>query len=90
LTQDPLPTEAIIAEPDRSQTAGPALQNDRRIDRAPPQRAFDHEQSRWRARAFQFTMVVIAGGACGTFAYSAVSEALARPLVAVELALAGK
>jgi hypothetical protein len=89
LTQDPLPTEAIIAEPDRSQADGPLPQVERRVDRAPT-RAFDHEQSRWRSRAFQFAMVVIAGGACGTFAYGAVSEALSQPLMAVELALAGK
>jgi hypothetical protein len=91
LTQDPLPTEAIISEPDRSQACGAvAPQIERRVDRTPAQRAFDHEQSRWRSRALQFALVVIAGGTCGTIAYGTVSEALSRPLVAVELALAGK
>ena len=88
LTQDPLPTEAIIAEPDRSRDGEVVPPVERRVCRAPAG-AFDHEQSRWRARAFQFVLVVIAGGACGTFAYSAVSDALSRPLVAVEMALAG-
>src|SRR5512141_1251257 len=34
LTQDPLSTEAIIAEPDRSQAAGPVPPTERRVDRA--------------------------------------------------------
>lgn len=89
-TQDVLPTDAIIAEPDRSE--GPALvpQQERRLNRAPTQRAFAHEQSRWRSRAFEFALVAIVSGACGTFAYGAVSEALARPLGKVEQALAAK
>lgn len=88
LTQDPLPTEAIIAEPDRSRDGEMVPPVERRISRPPPT-VFDHEQSRWRARAFQFALVVMAGGACGTIAYGAVSDALSRPLAAVETALAG-
>lgn len=90
LTQDPLPTEAIISEPDRSQACGAAAPRiERRVDRA-PQRAFDHERSRWRSRALEFALVATAGGVCGTIAYGEVSEALARPLATVETALAGK
>jgi hypothetical protein len=89
LTQDPLPTDAIIAEPDRSQADGPAPQVERRVDRARPPRAFDHERSRWRGRALEFVLVAIAGGVCGTLAYGEVSKALARPLATVETALTG-
>jgi hypothetical protein len=89
LTQDALPTDAIIAEPDQSAGKPIVAGEDRRVERAPPSRAFVHEQSRWRSRAFEFTLVALLGGACGTFAYSAVSDALSRPLATVELALAG-
>ena len=87
LTQDPLPTDAIIAEPDHSDGRTIAPNIERRRVRAEPPRAFVHEQSRWRSRAFEFVLVAMAGGACGTFAYSAVSDALSRPLLAVETAL---
>ena len=88
-TQDPLPTDAIIAEPE--QCAGPPLlpQQERRLHRSAPPPS-EHERSRWRARAFEFAMVVTIGGACGTIAYGAVRDALSRPLGAVELALAGR
>ena len=90
LAQDPLPTEALIAEPDHSAGTMIAHSQERRRDHRPlPSRAFAHEQSRWRSRAFEFALVVIVGGACGTFAYGAVSDALARPLATVETALAG-
>lgn len=89
-TQDVLATDAIIAEPEQCQGPAPAPQAERRVNRAPAHRAFDHERSRWRSRAFEFALVVIVGGACGAFAYDAVSAALSRPLGAVELALAAQ
>jgi hypothetical protein len=86
--QDALPYDAIIAEPDQSGAAQtPPIE--RRAALAPPPRGFEHERSRLRSRAFEFTLVILFGGACGTFAYGAVSKALARPLLAVESALAG-
>ena len=89
-TQDLLPTDALIAEPDTS-VGAPFLPNhERRANRAPRPRDFTHERNRWRSRWFEFTLVVVLGGACGTFAYQAVSDALSHPLSKVELALAGR
>ena len=89
LTQDPLPTDALIAEPDLSEGRTIAPPQERRRVHAAPPRAFAGEQSRWRGRAFEFALVVMVGGACGTFAYGAVSDALARPLAQAGSALTG-
>ena len=87
-SQDPLPTDAIIAEPDHS--AGPPLVTgvERRAEplargRPMPQ----HEQSRWQSRAWEFASLVLVGGVLATFAFDAVASALERPMTAVEGAL---
>jgi hypothetical protein len=87
-TQDALVPDAIIAEPDEAHGPAP-LTRERRVTRAPP-RAIAHEQSRWRSRAIEFSFVAIIGAMCGTFAYGAVSAALAQPLMAVERVLSGE
>ena len=90
-SQDPLPTEAIIAEPDQS--AGPPIVAgvERRAEplaRVKP--APRHEHSRWRSRALEFASIVFLGGVFATFAYGAVASALERPMTAVEGALGEK
>lgn len=90
-SQDDLPTEAIIAEPD--QTTGPLIVagKGRRVSpaaRAP--RVTDHEHSRWRSRAWEFASLALVGVASATLAYGEVANALNRPMAAVEMALAGK
>ena len=87
-TQDPLAPEAIIAEPDDAQGPAPVMR-ERRIERA-PDRAVVHEQSRWRSRAIEFSIVIFLGALCGSLAFSAVSTALTRPLMAVERVLGGE
>ena len=90
-TQDALPTEAIIAEPDHS--AGPPIVAGAERRAAPAARvprATDHEQSRWQSRAWEFASVVFVGAAFATVAYGTVASALERPLEAVEGALAVK
>jgi hypothetical protein len=87
LTQDALPTDAIIAEPDQSAGKPIVAGEDRRVERAPPSRAFVHEQSRWRSRAWEFASLAFVGGVLATFAFDAVASALERPMVAVEVAL---
>ena len=87
-TQDPLAPEAIIAEPDGAQGPAPVMR-ERRIVRA-PDRPVAHEQSRWRSRAIEFSIVIFFGALCGSLAFSAVSSALTRPLMAVERVLGGE
>ena len=87
-SQDPLPTEAIISEPDFS--SGPPIIAgvERRAEplaRARP--APQHEHSRWRSRAWEFASLAFIGGVLATFAFDAVANALERPMTAVEGAL---
>jgi len=87
-SQDPLPTEAIIAEPDHS--AGPPIVpggERRATPAARVQRATGHEHSRWRSRALEFASIAFLGAVFASFAYGAVASALERPLEAVETAL---
>lgn len=87
--QDALPCEAIIAEEDLADgSLAPPIEC--RAARAPAPRPFHHEQSRWRSQVLQFSMAILFGAVCGTFAYSAVSSALSRPLNAVQNALGGR
>ncbi len=88
-TQDVLPTDAIIAEPDHSTGPPIASGRERRVERAStPIHATSHEHSRWRSRAWEFASFGMIGVAFATLAYGAVAHALNRPLAAVELALA--
>ena len=89
--QDELPTDAIIAEPDRSD--GPLIVpgGERRatpVARVP--RATAHERSRWRSRAWEFASLALVGLTFATLAYGAVAAVLEKPLLAVETALAGE
>ena len=89
--QDPLPTEAIIAEPDHS--AGPPIVAgvERRAEPAARiVRGTAHEESRWRSRAWEFASLALLGGLLATIAFDAVASALERPMVAVEGALEGE
>ena len=88
--QDELPTDAIIAEPDTSESRSIALNAERRAQpaaRSPHPTA--HEHSRWRARGLEFVSLAIAGGVFASLAYGAVANVLQRPLVAVKTALGG-
>lgn len=89
--QDRLPTEAIIAEPDAS-AAGPLVPGiERRVaPAAKTPRLASHEESRWRARAFEYAGLAVIGLSCAGLAYGAVSHALGAPLAVVENALAAK
>ena len=85
LTQDPLPTDAIIAEPDRSRDGGVVPPVERRAVPRPTERPED--ASRHRGRAFEFAGVVFAGLCAASVAYTAVGEALARPMAAISAAI---
>ena len=91
-TQDVLPTDAIIAEPENCAGKPFTPQHDRRVDgdRDRAKRAVAHDQSRLRGRAFEFAAVALIGAVCGSIAYRTVGDMLSRPLDAVEIALAGK
>jgi hypothetical protein len=87
-SQDPLPTEAIIAEPDQSAGRPIAPGVERRAEPAARiVRSTDHEHSRWRSRAWEFASLAVVGGVLATFAFDAVASALERPMTAVEGAL---
>lgn len=53
------------------------------------QRARTEDESRHRARAFEFVSVVVIAACFGAMAFSMVERALARPMAFVEAALAG-
>ena len=90
-TQDRLPTEAIIAEPDASSGRLIVPGHERRAEpaaRAP--RPKSHEESRWRSRALEYVTLALVGVSCAGLAYGAVTNALAAPLATVEHALAAR
>ncbi len=87
LSQDPLPTDAIISEPDHSTGPLPTPPAERRRPRERSARPVNAEQSQWWGRSFQFVAVVIAGAGFATLGYGAVANALTAPMAAVEQAL---
>lgn len=87
-TQDIVPAEQLINHPDRaSGTERPSGSDcaDRRVATRPSSRR--HEANRWRARAFEFGTVALAGAAAAFLLIGVISEVLDRPFVAVATAL---
>jgi hypothetical protein len=85
--QDRLPVEALISDPDAT-VATPAGQRpgvDRRAANRSAARA--NEGSRQRAGAFEFASIILAGAFAASMAYSAVGEALARPMATISAAI---
>ena len=87
--QDVLPVAALLTDGPASPVAAasPLPPAERRAAPRAPDR--HHEQSRLRARATEFIGLVFVGALAATFAYSAVADALARPLAEAGRAMDG-
>jgi len=88
-TQDIVPVEAVILEPDRSAaTSAPLPGLDRRAERRNPRSTGSrHEDSRLAGRLLEFACFIFIGAAAASMAFFAVEDALAEPLTAVTAAL---
>jgi hypothetical protein len=88
-SQDRLPVEAIVTGTVPAvavvSSIGPA-NGERRKHR----RDADHERSRYRGRAMEFTSLVLIGATSSAAIFSLVAETLERPLSSVQAALAGQ
>ena len=83
-TQDPLPVEAIIRQPDASAveaacSGAPSPVAERRRQAGAKAQA-RHESSRMLSRSMEFGIIALFAATAAVGAYSAVSEALWRPL----------
>jgi hypothetical protein len=84
--EERLPVESILT---LSQSASLRLtaSSDRPVERRLDRRA--HEESRHRARAFEFASIIVVSACLGATAFTMVEQALARPMAFVEAALKG-
>lgn len=84
--EDRLPIERIL-----SSSSSPALQLTATRYKGPERRRRPrtHEQSRHQSRMFEFAGLVVVAVVVAWTAFTLVSEALARPLAAVQTALTG-
>ena len=90
-TQDRLPIEQIINEPDKSQvvqSGASELVAERRSNPRPLHER--HQQSRIASRAMEFACFVVLGVSAATVAFSAVNDRLGSPLSRISAALAAK
>jgi len=89
LTQDIVPVDAVIHEPDRSVAPVAEVESsaDRRVGSRSGVNAEKHQQSRLAGRLLEFACFVFVGAAAASTAVFAVGDALASPLTAVTAAL---
>lgn len=90
-TQDPVPTESLIADPDRGAlppNPGSPGFKERRVTPRPAE--VRHETNRQKARIVEFAAVTLACGAAALLIGSAVLEVIANPIGRVQAALASK
>lgn len=90
-TQDPIPTDDLIRDPDRAvapaRGVGTGFQERRAVARPA---AVSHESSRQKARIAEFAVIALACGLGAIFIGSAVAEVVAKPLGAAGAALEAK
>ena len=87
-TQDPVPAESLIRDPDGAsapQKAASTPFQERRAASRPP--AVRHERSRQRARLAEFAAIALACGFVAVLMASQVAEVVAKPLDAARTAL---
>lgn len=90
-TQDPVPAEELIHDPDGAASPAASDTNGFRERRAAPRTLqYRHEASRHSARIGQFAAFSLVSGLAALLIGMAVMEAVARPLAAAKLALAGE
>jgi hypothetical protein len=81
-----LPVEAVLTLSQSASlrlTASSERPAERRLDRQA------HEESRHRARAFEFASIIVVSACLGAMAFTMVEQALARPVVLLQVALGG-
>jgi hypothetical protein len=89
LTQDPVPADGLIRDPDGAAAAarpGTASFKERRTASRPP--GVRHESSRQKARFAEFALIALACGIAAVLFVSAVAELVAKPLDMARAALA--
>ena len=89
-TQDVVPVDAVVHDPDSPAAARPLGSGwaDRRsAPRAPRTAAEKHEDNRMAARLAEFACFIFVGAAAASMAFLAVEDALANPIMAVTAAL---
>ena len=87
-TQDLVPADDLINQPDRAAPKAGAASADfveRRASARPTTAQFD--SSRWRGRAMEFCVFLLLGGVGAMLALGAVGDLFAKPLAVVETAL---
>jgi len=89
-TQRTIPICSLINEPDRSALLAQSALVGRPLPerRLTPRDSFAAEASRHRGRAMQFAMIALGTACVASFLGAAAHDALARPLAAVNSALA--
>lgn len=88
-TQDPVPAEALIRDPDGSSPPvkpGEAGFSERRTQSRP--REAKHEASRRKGQAMEFSVLIAIGAIAALLIGELIAEAFAAPLNIVETALA--
>lgn len=86
-SQDPIAIDALIAEPSATATAPGAPTPPPPERRAAPRTGPRHERSRHLARAAEFAVLALFGGAAGIGLYQAVQDALSKPMSQISLAM---
>ena len=84
-SQDPIFIAALVSGNDAAPSAANAAFIERRVQARSPSRS--HSDSRLAGRAMEFACFAIIAAALGLAGFSAVSEALARPMEEVHQAL---
>lgn len=90
-TQDPVPADSLVRDPDSAAIAAKPGSADAQERRATP-RSIEvrHEASRHKGKSAEFAVVVLAGGIAAMFIGSAVVGTVAEPLMDVQAALAAR
>lgn len=87
-TQDVVPADELISDPDRAPAKFGSSGNVLAERRAAPRPSADrHEASRSQGRAMEYCLFLFLGGAAAITALGAVEQLLAEPLAVVETAL---
>ena len=84
-SQDPVPIEALLGQPEREGPAASSTMERRAVPRPIERR---HEESRERGKRVEFAGLVLAGTCAAMVAFGADGEALARPVAAISAVMA--
>ncbi len=88
-TQDPMPVDAIVNEPNRAAEANASTSNGKLPERRSQPRALQarYERSRSASRALEFAGVLLFVASAGVIAFQEVGKALSQPLSTITASL---